>query len=229
MRFSRESIFDLQPTRFLCNRRKILNQNQKHLFVVCLPTDHKHTSETYALWDLDCQSFCRVPHILYIFAVSLNFRTPDLRTRVVFYMFASSSQSLANVFIGEYEPLLVTFAYTRVFYLRTLLMHGFAWRNIRRYRAVVQLVGQRASVMVPRNERENAFFVVEFNYPARELSTHLPTRFWFDSFFRYRSFSFLHWLHLRVSGLIRAIIAWCTRPVIVDEHFHVVCLSWHLI
>lgn len=31
--------------------------------------------------------------------------------------------------------------------------------------------------MVPRNERENAFFVEEFNYPARELSTHFSTRF----------------------------------------------------
>lgn len=31
--------------------------------------------------------------------------------------------------------------------------------------------------MVPRNERENAFFVEEFNYPARELLTHFSTRF----------------------------------------------------
>lgn len=148
------------------------------------------------------------------FSTKIRTKNPR-RTRVVYsYIFAvlhirNLFVLLANVFIGEYEPLLGTFAYTRVFYLRTLLMHRFAWRNIRRYRAVVQLVGQRVSVMVPRNERENAFFVVEFNYPARELSTHLPTRFWFDSSDIIRLFTSL--ASPRVSGLIRAIITWCTR------------------
>lgn len=34
--------------------------------------------------------------------------------------------------------------------------------------------------MVPRNERENAFFDVEFNYPAHELSTHFSARLPFN-------------------------------------------------
>lgn len=70
----------------------------------------------------------------------------------------------------------------------------------------------RATAMVPRNERENAFFHVEFNYPLGELSTHFWTRS--DPMFLSSFASFLR----PISGQIRASLASvyspaCTRSV----------------